>query len=115
MLTTNELGGEHTTRTPLLGATLSEMLNFTSDNATKPPPDSPKSDIYEALRPKYDNTEVREKIERNCQFNSIKPHLIDVSVAIRLNDKPNPGLRCLMQEQARRQEPTSNEVGSTHY
>ena len=82
MLTTNELGGEHTTRTPLLGATLSEMLNFTSDNATKPPPDSPKSDIYEALRPKYDNTEVREKIERNCQFNSIKPHLIDVSVAI---------------------------------
>ena len=83
MLTTNELGGEPTTRTPLLGASLKEMLVFTSADAVKPPPtDAVKRELYEELRPKYNHEEVKERIEQNCRFNSIKPHLIDASTAI---------------------------------
>ena len=85
MLTTNELGGESATRTPLLGASLKELLAYTSSdsNLVKPPPDDAvKNELYEELRPKYNHEEVKERIEQNCRFNAIKPHLIDASTAI---------------------------------
>lgn len=76
-------GSESTTRTPLLGASLKDMLEFTSG---KPPtdssPQSPKSELYEELKPKYNSDEVRERIEQNCRYNAIKPHLIDASADI---------------------------------
>lgn len=78
MLTTNELGGERTTRTPLLGATLKEMLNYASDSTAAPPDNPEKRELYEATRPKYNHEEVKHKIEQNCRFKSIEPHLIDV-------------------------------------
>lgn len=76
-------GSENTTRTPLLGASLKDMLEFASG---KPPadssPQSPKSELYEELKPKYNSDEVRERIEQNCRYNAIKPHLIDASADI---------------------------------
>jgi len=76
-------GSENTTRTPLLGTSLKEMLEFASG---KPPadssPQSPKSELYEELKPKYNSDEVRERIEQNCRYNAIKPHLIDASANI---------------------------------
>ena len=83
MLTTNELGGERSTRTPLLGASLKEMLDFTLPTAVKPPSnDSAKSELYEELRPKYDYEECKQRIEQNCRYKSIEPHLIDASTSI---------------------------------
>ena len=79
----NTNGSQPTTRTPLLGASLKEMLDFTSGKA---PTDSsaqlPQSELYEELKPKYNHEEVRERIEQNCRYNAIKPHLIDASADI---------------------------------
>ena len=82
MLTTNEMGSERATRTPLLGASLSEMMAYASGKVDSVPTDSAKAEIYEALHPRYDSDKMREEIERNCQYNAIKPHLIDASVTI---------------------------------
>ena len=83
MNTTNELGGVKATRAPLLGASLKEMLDYTSSDTAKPPADDAvKSQLYEELRPKYNYEEVKERIEQNCRYNTIKPHLIDASTAI---------------------------------
>ena len=75
--------GSNTTRTPLLGASLNEMLNIVSG---KPPATSPRTEVeatlYEELKPKYDNKDMRERIEQNCRYNAIKPHLIDASANI---------------------------------
>ena len=75
--------GSNTTRTPLLGASLNEMLNIVSG---KPPTTSPQTEVeatlYEELKPKYDNKDMRERIEQNCRYNAIKPHLIDASANI---------------------------------
>ena len=75
--------GSNTTRTPLLGASLSEMLNIVSG---KPPATSPRTEVeatlIEELKPKYDNKDMRERIEQNCRYNTIKPHLIDASANI---------------------------------
>ncbi len=77
------VGGDCATRTPLLGASLKEMLEFTSGKAPETTsPLSPSSELYEALKPKYDNAEMRDKIEQNCRYNTIKPHLIDASANI---------------------------------
>lgn len=82
MLST-ERGGENATRTPLLGASLKEMLEFTSGKASSnSPPHSPKSELYEELKPKYNSEDMRERIEQNCRYNTIKPHLIDASANI---------------------------------
>lgn len=82
MLNNNE-GSSHTTRTPLLGASLSDMLKMTSGNT---PASAPQTEVaqrlYNELKPKYDNDKMREKIEQNCRFNTIKPHLLDASTKI---------------------------------
>ena len=82
MLTLNELGSERATRTPLLGASLSEMLAYASGEVETSPTDTAKAEIYEATKPRYKSDEIRESIERNCLLNTIKPHLIDASVVI---------------------------------
>lgn len=38
--------------------------------------------LFDELKPTYKSDEVREKIEQNCRYNSIKPHLIDASTNI---------------------------------
>ena len=82
MLNTN-MGSENTTRTPVLGASLKEMLAFASGNApVDSSPQSPKSELYEELKPKYNSDDMRESIEQNCRYNTIKPHLIDASADI---------------------------------
>ena len=82
MLNSNE-GGSHATRTPLLGASLSDMLKMTRGEA---PATAPRSEVaqelYDELKPKYDSDKVREKIEQNCRYNTIKPHLLDASTDI---------------------------------
>ena len=82
MLNTNE-GGTHATRTPLLGASLSDMLNMTSGEV---PTSAPRSEVaqqlYDELKPKYDSDKMRDKIEQNCRYNTIKPHLLDASTSI---------------------------------
>lgn len=82
MLNTNE-GGTHATRTPLLGASLSDMLNMTSGEV---PTSAPRSEVaqqlYNELKPKYDSDKMRDKIEQNCRYNTIKPHLLDASTSI---------------------------------
>ena len=80
----NELhSGSTATRTPLLGASLNEMLNIASG---KPPERLPTTEqqatLYEELHPKYDSEDMRNKIEQNCRYNTIKPHLIDASADI---------------------------------
>lgn len=82
MLTTNHLGGERTTRTPLLGASLKEMLDFTTNSVNTPLDSSAKQELYEELRPKYNYDEAKQRIEQNCRFKSIEPHLIDASTTI---------------------------------
>ncbi len=82
MLTTNQLGGERTTRTPLLGASLKEMLEYSSGNATTPLDTPEKRELYEALQPKYNHEEVKQRIEQNCRFKNIEPHIIDASTTI---------------------------------
>ena len=82
MLTTNELGGERSTRTPLLGASLKEMIGYTSDSVNPPPDNSVKSELFEQLRPKYNYEECKQRIEQNCRYKSIEPHLIDASTSI---------------------------------
>lgn len=83
MLTTNVIGGESTSRTPLLGASLSELINYTKgekfNNSTS---NNINEELYEQLRPKYDNNEVVDKIKQNCLLNAIKPHLIDATTEI---------------------------------
>ncbi|MBR6655511.1 MAG: AAA family ATPase [Alistipes sp.] len=79
----HNVGGNSATRTPLLGASLKEMLDFTSGKApSDSSAQSPKSELYEELKPKYNHEEVRERIEQNCRYNAIKPHLIDASANI---------------------------------
>ena len=82
MINSNE-GGSHATRTPLLGASLSDMLKMTSGEAsTSAPPNEVTQQLYDELKPKYDSDKMREKIERNCRYNTIKPHLLDASTSI---------------------------------
>ena len=76
-------GSESTTHTPLLGASLKEIIGYASG---EPPvvssSQSPKSQLYEELKPKYNTDEERERIEQSCRYNAIKPHLIDASANI---------------------------------
>ena len=79
----NHSGGESATHTPLLGASLSDMLKMVNGEAPSSHATSEREqELYNELRPKYDSDKMREKIEQNCRFNSIKPHLIDASTAI---------------------------------
>ena len=82
MLKTNE-GGTHTAHTPLLGASLADMLKIAAGETPKVAPRTEVADkLYDELKPKYDNGDMREKIERNCRYNAIKPHLLDASTSI---------------------------------
>ncbi len=82
MINSNE-GSSHTARTPLLGASLSDMLKMTSGNApTSTPQSEVTQQLYNELKPKYNSDEIREKIEQNCRYNTIKPHLLDASTKI---------------------------------
>jgi len=80
----HNVGATTATRSPLLGASLNELLAYTSGDSSVAPPeeDSVKRELYEELRPKYNSDEVRERIEQNCRYNAIKPHLIDASADI---------------------------------
>ena len=84
MYDNHNVGGTTATRSPLLGASLTELLAYTSGDTSVAPPaeDSAKRELYEELKPKYNSDEVRERIEQNCRFNAIKPHLIDASADI---------------------------------
>lgn len=82
MLNTNE-GSSHTTRPPVLGASLSDMLNMTRGEVPSSAPQTEATQqLFDELKPTYKSDEVREKIEQNCRYNSIKPHLIDASTNI---------------------------------
>ncbi len=82
MLNTNE-GSSHTTRSPILGASLSDMLNMTRGEVPSSAPQTEATQqLFDELKPTYKSDEVREKIEQNCRYNSIKPHLIDASTNI---------------------------------
>ena len=82
MLKTNE-GSTNTTRTPLLGASLSELLEMTHGKPLdKPPRTEEAQQLYDELKPKYNNNDMSRKIEQNCRYNSIKPHLIDATTNI---------------------------------
>ena len=82
MLNTNE-GSTNATHTPLLGASLTDILKMTSGEA---PVTSPKSEVtqelYDKLKPKYNTEEVSLKIEQTCRYNSFKAHLLDASTSI---------------------------------
>ena len=76
-------GSENTTRTPLLGASLSDLLCITRGEApSQTSTNEGLQELCDELKPRYKSDEIREKIERNCQFSAIKPHLIDASVVI---------------------------------
>ena len=76
-------GGTKATRTPLLGASLSDMIKMTAGELpTSAPQSEATQQLYDELKPRYNYEEVKERIEQNCRFNSIKPHLIDASTAI---------------------------------
>lgn len=82
MLNTNE-GSSHTARPPVLGASLSDMLNMTRGEVPSSAPQTEATQqLFDELKPTYKSDEVREKIEQNCRYNSIKPHLIDASTNI---------------------------------
>ena len=82
MLKTNE-GSTNTTRTPLLGASLSELLEMTHGKPLDTPPRTEEAQqLYDELKPKYNNNDMSRKIEQNCRYNSIKPHLIDATTNI---------------------------------
>ena len=82
MLNNNE-SSTHATRTPLLGASLADMLKMANGEAPTATSSSEVSNkLFNELKPKYDNDTVREKIEQNCRYNTIKPHLIDASTSI---------------------------------
>ena len=82
MLNNNE-GGTHATRTPLLGASLADLLKTTvGEQPSQAPQTEEQKRLFEELKPKYDSNDMREKIEQNCRFNAIKPHLIDATTAI---------------------------------
>lgn len=75
--------GSTATRTPLLGVSLNEMLNIASGKPPEmPPANEQQATLYEELKPKYNSEEMRNKIEQNCRYNTIKPHLIDASANI---------------------------------
>ena len=82
MLNNNE-SSTHATRTPLLGASLADMLKMTNGEAPAATSSSEVSnELFNELKPKYDSDKMREKIERNCRYNAIKPHLLDASTSI---------------------------------
>ena len=82
MLNNNE-SSTHATRTPLLGASLADMLKMTNGEAPTATSSSEVSnELFNELKPKYDSDKMREKIEQNCRYNTIKPHLIDASTSI---------------------------------
>jgi hypothetical protein len=59
------------------------MLKMTSGNApTSTPQSEVTQQLYNELKPKYNSDEIREKIEQNCRYNTIKPHLLDASTKI---------------------------------
>ena len=67
----------------LLGASLSDMLKMTAGELpTSVPQNEATQQLYNDLKPRYDNAEVKERIEQNCRFNSFKAHLIDASTEI---------------------------------
>ena len=79
----SEQGSSNATRTPLLGASLTDMLKMASGEAPKQQPNSEVAQqLYDELKPKYDSDTMREKIEQNCRYNAIKPHLLDASTTI---------------------------------
>ena len=79
----SEQGSSKATRSPLLGASLSDMVKMTAGEfpQTVPRTDSAQQ-LYDELKPRYNYDEVKERIEQNCRFNSIKPHLLDASTHI---------------------------------
>ena len=79
----SEQGSSNATRTPLLGASLSDMVKMATGEfpQTVPRTDSTQQ-LYDELKPRYNYDEVKERIEQNCRFNSIKPHLLDASTDI---------------------------------
>ena len=78
-----EQGSTAATRTPLLGASLSDMLKMANGEFPDSVPHTESSQqLYDELKPRYNYDEVKDRIEQNCRFNSIKPHLLDASTNI---------------------------------
>ena len=82
-MNSNFEGSNGAAHRPLLGASLSDMLKMTAGELpTSVPQTEATQQLFDDLKPRYDNAEVKERIEQNCRFNSFKAHLIDASTEI---------------------------------
>ena len=82
-MNSNFEGSNGAAHRPLLGASLSDMLKMTAGELpTSVPQNEATQQLFDDLKPRYDNAEVKERIEQNCRFNSFKAHLIDASTEI---------------------------------
>ena len=82
-MNSNIEGSNGAAHRPLLGASLSDMLKMTAGELpTSVPQNEATQQLFDDLKPRYDNAEVKERIEQNCRFNSFKAHLIDASTEI---------------------------------
>ena len=79
----NQQDSQSSVRTSVLGASLTDMLQMTCGELPSTAPQTEATQkLFDELRPKYDSDEIREKIEQNCRYNTIKPHLLDASTKI---------------------------------
>ena len=79
----NQQDSQSSVRTSVLGASLTDMLKMTHGELPSTAPQTEATQkLFDELRPKYDSDEIREKIEQNCRYNTIKPHLLDASTKI---------------------------------
>ena len=79
----NQQDSQSSVRTSVLGASLTDMLQMTRGELPSTAPQTEATQkLFDELRPKYDSDEIREKIEQNCRYNTIKPHLLDASTKI---------------------------------
>ena len=82
-MNSNFEGSNSAAHRPLLGASLSDMLKMTAGELpTSVPQNEATQQLFDDLKPRYDNAEAKERIEQNCRFNSFKAHLIDASTEI---------------------------------
>ena len=82
-MNSNFEGSNGAAHRPLLGASLSDMLKMTAGELpTSVPQNEATQQLFDDLKPRYDNAEAKERIEQNCRFNSFKAHLIDASTEI---------------------------------
>ena len=82
-MNSNFEGSNGAAHRPLLGASLSDMLKMTAGELpTSVPQTEATQQLFDDLKPRYDNAEAKERIEQNRRFNSFKAHLIDASTEI---------------------------------